>query len=213
MSKRITGLEPQMKRKNRVNVYLNGEFGFGLHQAVAQTLAIGEELDRIQIERLKRLDEQEHAYRRAVGLIARRPRSEGELRRRLSRWDLDAGGQKAVIGRLRQEGLSDDLAFARAWIENRMEFRPRSAYALRAELRSKGVASETIHEALEDFDEDEAARRASEAGARKYRHLSPELFRKRLGAYLSRRGFNYQMSSPLIKQLAARMEQESEGRQ
>jgi regulatory protein len=213
MSRQITGLKPQTNRRNRVNIYLDGKFGFGLHKALAYKLVVGQELNRERIDELKRLDQREAAYQRAANLIARRPRSEGELRRRLARLGLPEDEQTAVIGRLRKAGLANDLEFAQAWIENRMEFRPRAAYALRSELRSKGVSPELIDEALGDFDEDEAARRAAKAGARKYRNLSPDLFRRRLGAYLSRRGFTYQTVSPLIKGLVVEREQESEGKQ
>ena len=67
-----------------------------------------------------------------------------------------------------------------------------------------------IEIALEDFDEEEAARRAAHKGARRYKHLSPELFRRRLSAYLSRRGFTYQMVAPLVAQHLVGIESESE---
>lgn len=213
MSGEITGLEPQAKRMNRMNIYLDGKYAFGLHRNLAAGLAIGERLDRARISELKQLDQQQGAYQRAAGLVARRPRSEAELKRRLAGYGLTEEGQLAVLARLQQAGLADDRAFARAWIENRMTFRPRSAYALRSELRSKGLSTETIREALDGFDEEEAARRAAEAGARKYRHLSPELLRNRLRAYLSRRGFKHHTVSSLLKRLAGEREHESEGTQ
>jgi SOS response regulatory protein OraA/RecX len=92
-----------------------------------------------------------------------------------------------------------------------MEFRPRGAWALRSELSAKGVARETITIALQDYDEEEAAQRAAVEGARRYKHLSPDLFRRRLSAYLSRRGFAYQVVTPLVTQHLAGMEAESEG--
>lgn len=152
----------------------------------------------------------EAAYRRAVQLIARRLRSERELEIGLERQGLEADDIEAVLGRLRETGLADDLAFARAWIENRMAFRPRGALALRSELRGKGVERAVIERALESFDEAEAASRAAEAGARKYQQLSPDDFRRRLSAYLSRRGFERHTISPLVAELAAQIETESE---
>ena len=109
-----------------------------------------------EIEHLKLLSLEERAYQQALGLLSRRPRSENEIRQRLKRKKITEEVQDRVIDRLNDANYLDDLAFARAWVENRNEFRPRSAWAIRAELRKKGVANTTIDEALKEFD-DEAA--------------------------------------------------------
>lgn len=210
VGKAITGLKQQVKRADRVSVYLDGEYGFGLHRSVAASLQVGQQLRPPEIEQLKRLDRIETAVQRAARLVAGRPRSEHELELRLKRQGYEPDEVEQAIERLRSGGLVDDLEFARAWVENRMDFRPRGTIALRSELRRKGVAREVIDQALEDFDEAEAARRAAVAGARKYQHLSPDDYRRRLSAYLSRRGFNYQTISPLLRELVSEMEQESE---
>lgn len=210
MGKAITDLKPQVKRNDRVSVFLDGEFGFGLHRSVAEPLRIGQQLDAVEIEALQRADQRETAHKRAVRLIAQRPHSEHELEIRLERQGMQSTDIQAVLQRLRDSGLADDLAFARAWIENRMAFRPRGARALRSELRRKGVGSRVIERALKEFDEGEAARLAAEQGARKYLHLSPEMYRRRLSAYLSRRGFEQHTITPLVRELAAELEAESE---
>jgi SOS response regulatory protein OraA/RecX len=77
----------------------------------------------------------------------------------------------------------------------------------------KGVSAERIDEVLEGFDDEAAAYQAASVGARKYRNLDRELFRKRLGAYLARRGFQYHLISPAVEhelQEHAGNEQESE---
>jgi SOS response regulatory protein OraA/RecX len=66
------------------------------------------------------------------------------------------------------------------------------------ELRKKGVPAKTIDEALEDFDDEAAVYKAATIGARKYHHLNEELFRKRLNAYLARRGFQYHLIAPAV---------------
>lgn len=210
MGKAITELKTQAKHDNRVSVYLDGQYGFGLHRALAAPLQIGQELTQREIEQLKRSDQRESAYQRAVRSIARRPRSVRELQTAMRRQGLEPADVEQVVGRLEQAGLADDLEFARAWIENRMTFRPRGALALKSELSSKGISSRTIGRALQSFSEAEAARRAAAQGARRYQQLSPDDFRRRLSAYLSRRGFDYQTVSPLVRELAAERALESE---
>jgi regulatory protein len=119
-----------------------------------------------------------------------------------------------VIERLRQEGWLGDLAFSRAWIDNRQDFRPRSARARRFELKQRGVDPGVIEAALEGYDEGKAAEAAARTGARKYASLPEDLFRRRLAGYLTRRGFDYPTILPLIARLwreRERSPEESEG--
>ena len=109
---------------------------------------------------------------------------------------------------LRQAKLVSDADFAAAWLENRMAFRPRGAWALRVELRARGVPAEIIETALTNFDEQQAAVLAGRQGLRKYEHLSPELFRQRLSAYLQRRGFQHPTIEALVERLAVEREVE-----
>ncbi len=209
MTKTVTAMVP--KAKNKVQVYLDGQYAFSLSKKLAQEVQLDETLPEVRIEELIERDRQDAAYEQALRLLSHRPRTERELRMRYARKELPERTQEAALDRLKSEGLVDDAAFAQLWIENRMEFRPRGAWALRSELGAKGVERELIEIALEDFDEEEAARRAAHEGARRYTHLSPDLFRRRLSAYLSRRGFTYQLISPLVTQHLAGIESESEG--
>ena len=209
MTKIVTAMVP--RSKNKVQVYLDGQYGFSLSKKLSQEVRLDEALPEDRIQELIERDREDAAYEQAMRLLSHRPRTEHELRIRYSRNGLSEQVQDSALERLKSEGWVDDAAFAQVWIENRMEFRPRGAFALRSELRSKGVARELIEVVLEDFDEEEAAKRAADRGAHRYQHLSPDLFRRRLSAYLSRRGFTYQMVYPLVAQHLVGMESESEG--
>ncbi|MGH8629531.1 MAG: regulatory protein RecX, partial [Burkholderiales bacterium] len=64
------------------------------------------------------------------------------------------------------------------------------------ELRQKGIDAETIGEALQQtaHDEAEAAFQAALPRARRLARLEARAFREKLGAYLARRGFNYEVA-------------------
>ncbi len=212
MGGRITAFKQQAKNRHRVNVFLDGDFAFGLAKVIALTLSIGEILSDESIEDLRQRDAEEEAHRRMARWLDRRLRTEQEVRRRLDRRGEPPQVQEAVIARLTRNGLLDDRAFTQAWIENRNAFRPRSARMLRAELRQKGVAGEIISDALEPFDDSQAALGAARKGARRWRQLSYEEFKSRLGAYLARRGFRYATISPVIERVWRELSgSESEG--
>ena len=209
MANEITNIVP--KGKGRLDIFLDGEYRFSLAKALLPEVRRQEQLSEARIEALLAMDRQEAAYQQALRLLALRPQSERELRRRYAKRGVFEVDQDAAIDRLKDEELVDDAAFAQAWIDNRMAFRPRAAWALRSELRGKGVENEIIEVALENFDEHRAAQKAAQIGARKYKHLSSEDFRRRLSAYLQRRGFGYQTISPLIAEQVAELDEESEG--
>lgn len=209
----VVALRVESGKAGRVRVHLEGGRSFTVARAVAEKLGLGQQLAQTDIDRLKQLDRQERAVQLALRLLARRPRSEHELRLAMRRKGLAEGEIEAVVDRLRQGGWLEDLAFAQAWVENRQTFRPRSARALRFELRQKGVDTEIIERALEGFDDTEAAEAAARIGARKYARLPEEVFRQRLAGYLSRRGFAYATIAPLLAGMWQQLKEteESEG--
>ena len=208
MAGAITALRFQKRNKDRVNVYLDGQFAFGLAVVEAVHLRVGQVLDDDDIARLQRQDEVERAYERALNFLSYRPRSEAEVRRNLRKKNGEDEVVEVVVERLTRAGLLDDREFARYWVENRLQFNPRGARALRHELWEKGVPTSIIDDTLADFGEEAAARKAAEAGVRRLAHLEPRDFRRRLGSYLARRGFSYAVIVPLVEEMleAARCE-------
>lgn len=209
----ITGLEVQANNKDRVNVFLDDEFSFGVVKAIAVQLQVGDYLTSQEVEALQQEDAVEEARKRTMRLIARRPRSEKELRRYFERREVPTAVQDAAIISLAEAGLIDDWAFAETWVENRTEFRPRGAFALRQELKQKGVGRDAIEAALQDFDEEKAADKAARKAARRYMDLSEQEFQRKVGGYLKRRGFPYRLITAAVDAAwhEAAEQEESEG--
>jgi regulatory protein len=182
----VTAIRPQKRRRDRVNVYLDHEFAFSLQEIVAARLSIGQILDAEQTDDLRRRDGVERAYERALHYLSFRPRSEREVRRYLQRKEYDEEAINQVLARLKRAHLIDDLAFARSWVENRESLRPR------------GASDQIIDMVLMDLDEEESALKASESALRRYARLDEELFRRRLWAYLQRRGFGYEVCRSVV---------------
>jgi len=197
---RVTALRLQSRNKTRVNVYLDGEFAFGLTKIIAIRLKIGQVLDEAAVAQLQEADAEEQAHERALKLLSSRPRSESEIRQRLSGPEVPEARVTAVITRLKSAGLVNDEAFANFWVENRNTFRPRSKRALQMELKRKGVTGATLDQALTETDDAQAARQlATQRAKRLSQYLWPE-FRQKLGDYLLRRGFDYETVATVVRQ-------------
>jgi regulatory protein len=209
MEYRITALMVQKRNPQRVNVYLDGEFGFGLARLTAAWLSVGQTLDDERIAGLKLEDEYESAYQRALKYINFRQRSREEIRRKLKEYDCSDDLSERIMERLTQLGLVDDNGFAQAWVENRNEFRPRSRRALSVELRQRGIDDQTITQTLEAIDEEALAYSAARKQVRKLANLDWQNFRLKLSSFLARRGFEYQVISPVVTRIWAELQTEN----
>lgn len=191
----ITALRAQKNNKDRVNVYLDGRFAFGLAALEAARLRRGQTLSDQEIAALQARDQTHQAHEAALRYLDYRPRSVDEIRRHLKNKGFEPETINKTIERLSEVGLLDDRAFARYWLDNRRDFRPRGQRALRLELRQKGVPDDIIDEVLaKGHREDEAADQAALAQARKTRTSDPIEFRRKLEAHLIRRGFSYDIA-------------------
>jgi regulatory protein len=135
-----------------------------------------------------------------------RPRSEGEIRQWLSKRGFADEVTEEAIAKLRDQDLSDDLAFAQFWKDNRLSFRPKSRRLIQKELRDRKVASEIIEQVTKDIDDDQIAYKLGSSRVSSLAHLDYRGFSRRLSSYLAYRGFNYEV----IKRTASLLWQERE---
>jgi regulatory protein len=143
----------------------------------------------------------------ALRLLAYRPRSEQELRERLARKGFEPAVVDRTLDRLRELGYLNDDAFARLWTETEQAFRPKSRWLLTAELRRRGVAQHTAEEATAGLSDEEAAYQAAQRRLRALHGLEYQRFREKLGGFLSRRGFSYEIARRTVDRCWAEREE------
>jgi regulatory protein len=197
----VTKLEQQKKNTRRINVYLDGEFAFGISRAIAPWLKEGKELSQEQINELQTKDKVEEAFQRALHYLSFRSRSEKEIILNLQKHKVNDEHIQPVLDRLRKSSYINDLDFAQEWVDNRNRFKPRGRKALTSELFQKGITREIIDQVLEDLDEGELALRCARKKISKLNLSDKKEFQKKLSGYLSRRGFTYEISNEVISNL------------
>jgi len=201
MDRKITALEPQKKNPNRVNIYLDGEFAFGLSRLHASGLINGQLLTEEKIRELKFSDNTDLGIQKALNYLRYRSRSEQEIRHNLRKHDFLDDAIIHIIQRLRQLNLVNDIDFASSWVDNRSEFKPMGRIALQSELRAKGIHNDIITEVLSDIDEEKLAVKAAIKQAHKFKNLDWTTFQKKMLGFLARRGFNYSIAGPTVKMI------------
>lgn len=197
----ITALEVQKRNKKRVSVFVDDEYTFSVSLDEAARLRKGQVVSESEIAALTNEAAITAATESAARFLAIRPRSAHEVRQNLAKKDMPPPVIDAALERLTAFGYIDDRAFADLWVRNRLTYKPTSPRALRYELRQKGIANDVIETVLSDLDAEDSAYRAAQAQARRLRGTERRAFKIKLGAFLQRRGFSYDVVRSVIRRL------------
>jgi len=129
-------------------------------------------------------------------MLSFRSRSVSELRNGLRRKGEPSDEIEAAITRLLELRLLDDAAFARQFARMKVLGPGASRIRIAQELRRKGVTRELAEQAVEELKEEEgvdadvAIHRVAEKKWKALSKLDDFTRRRRLYAFLARRGFN-----------------------
>lgn len=188
---KITNINQQVKRKDRYSIYVDGKYAFSLseHELMMQGLYIGQEFNNVEFVKIKKTAVEDKAYMRALDLLARRPRSEWELKQYLKNKDYDNHTIVKILNMLNKRGLLNDKKFATVWIENRRLLKNVSKRRLKQELQQKHISSHIISEVLtqDQVDEKEVLRQIIAKKQTQSRYEDQQ----KLMNYLLRQGFDY----------------------
>lgn len=196
----ISKLSPQ-KRKNRVNVYLEGKFAFGLplETAIKHGLKTNQKISQEKVEELIGENELDRVFNLAHRFLSYRPRSEREMSDYLAKKKIGEETTRLVMRKLKKQAMINDTAFVRWWAKQREEFRPRGPRMIVSELYQKGVPREIIEEVLPDeIDEKTLAKRALTKVSGRFNKLKREERRAKLSEYLARRGFSWEIIREVV---------------
>ncbi|MDR1214233.1 MAG: recombination regulator RecX [Propionibacteriaceae bacterium] len=149
----------------------------------------------------------ESIQRRVLDRLAGRAHSRQELARALAQRGCPEPAVTVVLDRLAAVGLIDDLAFARAWVEQRRQRKGLSLVQLGRELRAKGVSADIVEQVLEQSPESDQTVALELARSRlsRWSGLERPVWERRLAGLLSRRGF----SPALVRQVVFQLRDET----
>lgn len=199
---KITGISPQQKDKNRLNIMVDGKYRFSLDifQYADLGLKVGQEFSDEELTALEQESVFGKLYARALEYCLMRPHSSREVSDYLYRKTRDTrtktGGIKQgvspavthrVFDRLVEKGYVDDEKFTRYWVDNRQLTKGVSRRKLQAELRAKGVDVSIIERHLQDSSRSDQTELAKVIAKKQGRYTDPQKFMQ----YLARQGFSY----------------------
>ncbi|MBD0744705.1 recombination regulator RecX [Streptomyces sp. CBMA152] len=148
-------------------------------------------------------DPAERARAICLRLLTGQPRTRKQLADALKKREIPDEVAEEVLSRFEEVGLINDAAFADAWVESRHHGRGLARRALARELRTKGVESSVVDEAVGQLDSDQEEETARELVARKLRStrgLDRDRRIRRLAGMLARKGYPEGMALRVVRQ-------------
>jgi len=210
---RITRIEPQKRRPGRHNIYVDDRFFLGVSAETLLRLSLraGDDLSPRQRETLRRTEELFSARQTALRYLSTRPRTEREIRDKLREKEFGDDEIVSTINDLKSTGLINDAEFARMYVRDKTAHRPIGRVLLMRRLLllgiSKEVAGEAIAEVQKAGNQEEAAMAAAQQFLARSRRTSrrddPRKVRQRLAAFLTRRGYPWDVVQPVLKKAIA----------
>ena len=192
----LTGLAPDPRRPDYRLVEVDRGRLASLPAAslAGLDLIVGSEIPPLVFERLQELADLEAAHRAALRALARRAHARFDLRRRLLQKQHPPAAVDAALDRLSAAGLLNDAQFALDYAAAKAR-RGRGPARLVRDLQSQGVDRRVAEEAVrtslasEGVDPARAVRALAEKRAKQLAALPPVVRKRRLVAFLVRRGF------------------------
>ncbi|WP_274361389.1 RecX family transcriptional regulator [Paenibacillus thermotolerans] len=191
----ITAVERQAKQKQRYNIFIDGEFAFGVHEDVLikHRLMKGATVHPGQLEEVLREDELQSAYLRVLRWLGSRQRTEKEIKRYLNRHKYEAAIVDEVIAKVRAQGYVDDERFSQTVAEERLVSHGKGKNWIRQELLQKGVDRSIVQTTLTQIDEEAELASATDIARKRWRTMGhkgdPREAKRKLTAFLARRGY------------------------
>ena len=150
----ITSIEPQVKDKNRCNVYVDGRFycGIKLEVAIKYHLKAGMHIEKSQLDEIQLETEKSQAVDKAMTHLSATMKTERQMRDFLAKKGYTEAVCDYVLERLQYYNFIDDYAYCRAYINT---VHGKGRRAIEADLIKRKANREAISAVLDEFEEDD----------------------------------------------------------
>lgn len=204
--KKITKIEFQKNNNDRVNIYLDNNFAFGIdvNIMIKYSLTKNMELEEEFVDEILKAEEEINVYNYALSVLSRNSKSEKQLRTKMQDKGYDKQFIDNAIVRLKQQKYLDDERYSEMLINSKINVSKYGKRKIKGTLYEKGINAEIIDEKLSLISEEDELERAFELGAKKLRTLKEEDTRKRsikLSNYLVNKGFEFSTVKKAVSRL------------
>lgn len=149
----ITSIEPQVKDKERCNVYVDGRFYCGIKSeiAVKYRLKAGMRLEKEQLDEIQLETEKSEALDKALNYLSATMKTRKQMSDYLTRKGYTGAVISYVLERLEYHKLIDDEEYCREYVKS---VKGKGKRALEDGLIKRGADRKAIEAALNETEED-----------------------------------------------------------
>jgi len=209
---KVTSLEeiPENRKRRHVVFADAPTVELSLEVACAAGLLPGRTVSRAAVRKAQKEDALRRAEEDALALLRRKDRSEAELRRALASAGHGAEVVEAILKKCRGWGYLDDRRLAERLVSDGIELKHLGPARIKRQLRERGLdpaLGESVRKQVAG-EEPSLVERAVAALASKrksYARLEPEVARRRMIAFLERRGFEFDTIRKALKRVGQDM--------
>ena len=198
----ISAVEPQKRKKDRYNIYADGQYvaSLGAEAVVAYGIRTGAEIPETQLREAVEKDNAAYALDCAAATLAHGQRTRAELERKLKERGIDDAAAGAALDKLASYGYIDDAAYAAEFVRSMMETGRLGRKGVEYKLKEKGIAADVAAEAMKEYTAEEEREIAKRQLARMSGGGDLREQRRKLSAALIRHGFSYDVFSSLFSE-------------
>ena len=206
MKRKITDIKTEEENASSCTIYMDNlpfasvETGF----AAKLGLRIGLEIEEVVVRKLMTADEVVRARDYALKLLLSQTYTKQQIIEALEKHAFCVHAVSETIENLEQLDHIKDEKHARSWVKNRRRTRPTSKRIMRRELISQGVDKSTVDRVLAEIDEADETILALQVARKQvnhYKSLAPNVVKRRLYAFLIRRGFGHETVAQVMRQI------------
>lgn len=202
---RITDIQPQKKRKERFNIFLDEVFAFGLDKETIYDFGLRKNdiLTEEKINEITAYDELNFGKKIAFHFLNYKPRTEKEIRKKLKEKMISEPNLEKVINILKDLKYLDDNRYAKQYLEEKLENNPIGKRVITMKLAEKGIKKDVINEVVDkQYNVETETNKAKELLTKylkKVRAKSDLDKKQKCYRYLLSRGFDYDIVKEVIK--------------
>ena len=199
---RIDEIQPQKRKKDRYNLYADGQYvaSLGAEALVTHGIRAGAEISASVLREAVEKDNAAYAFDCAAATLAHGMRTRSELSRKLKDRGIDEAAVETALDKLESYGYVNDATYAAEYVRSAMEAGRLGRMAVEYKLKEKGVPTAIVKEAMEAYDEEDEREIAQRQLARLVRDGDLKEQRRRITATLIRHGFAYGVIASLFSE-------------
>jgi regulatory protein len=201
MNNIITKIETQKKNNNRVSIFINDEFSFGIYYKTVMKfdLTVGLELSDELLNEIKIDNEYNKCFNQALNYLSYQERTVKEVRSKLKDKEYLKFTVDKVVRELINLKYLNDFEYAKRYIE--FKIKKMGKWKIKSKLSDKGIDEAILDRLLNNYSEDiqyESALLIATKKNNQYSDISYQKRYSRLSGLLNRKGYSYSIINEVL---------------